>query len=142
MIFGPLALMVAALFTGAALYITWAEQPARLGLDDRSLLQQWKPSYARGFSMQASLAVIGFVFGVLSWLWTGEYIWLLGAVLLIANWPYTLYVIMPVNYQLNATPPEHAGPPTRALIEKWGRLHAVRTLLGALSTAVYFWAQM
>ena len=100
--FGPFALVTAALFTGAAVYINWAEQPARLGLDDRALLQEWKPSYARGFTMQAALAVIGFILGVLEWLMTSNWLWLAGAVVLVAAWPYTLFVIMPVNQRYSA----------------------------------------
>jgi hypothetical protein len=140
--FGPFALVAASLFTGAAVYINWAEQPARLGLDDRALLQQWKPSYARGFIMQASLAVIGGIFGILEWLVTGNLIWLAGGVVLLANWPFTLVMIMPVNNTLDATPPVHANARTRELVEQWGRLHAVRSTLGALSVALFLWASI
>jgi len=68
--------------------------------------------------------------------------WLAGALLMLANWPYTLVVILPVNKCLNATPLEAASAQTRAMIKTWGTLHAGRGALGLAATAVYLWAMI
>jgi hypothetical protein len=133
MLIGHLALVVTSLFTGAAFYVNFAEQPARLRLDDKALLTEWKPSYQRGFAMQASLAMLAFFLGAIAWWQTGILAFLLGALLILAPWPWTLLVIKPVNDTLMATDPAKAGPETRSLLHKWNRLHAVRTALGALA---------
>jgi hypothetical protein len=139
---GQLALVLSALFTGAALYINIAEQPARLRLDDPALLTEWKPAYQRGFAMQAPLALIGFLLALSAWWQTGCWPWLLGAAILVANWPYTLLVIMPTNRQLMAIEPAGAGPDSRVLVEKWAALHAGRTALGCAATLVFLWTSM
>ncbi|WP_246666014.1 DUF1772 domain-containing protein [Aquamicrobium sp. LC103] len=133
---------MAALFAGAAFYINIAEQPARLQLQEQPLLVQWKAAYKRGFVMQASLAVIGALLGAVAWWQTDHWLWLAGALVLIANWPYTLIVMMPLNRRLMETDPENAGAETREGLETWARLHANRTVLGCAATAIFLVASL
>ena len=137
-----LALVTAAIFAGAAIYINVAEQPARLRLDPGVLLTQWKLSYARGLIMQSSLIIMSGVLGVLAYFGTWDWRWLLGAVVILANLPYTLRVVFPVNKRLEATAPGYANAETRGLVETWGKLHAVRSALGLGATLIYLWAAL
>ena len=140
MLAGQLALILAAAFAGAAFYVNFAEHPARLALDDNNLLKQWKPSCDAGYTMQASLAAISAALGLLAAWITGDWRWIVGAVLIFANWPYTLIGVMPTNNRLKAIAETDAGPTSRAMLVSWGRLHAVRTMLGLAAILAYLWA--
>ena len=131
------ALLCAALFTGAVCYISFVEHPARLLLDDRALLAQWQPSYSRALPLQSGLAIAGSVAGFAAFYLSGNWLWVLGGVVLLANWPVTLLVIMPTNKRLKAIAPRQAGPESRGLLLKWGRLHDVRSGLGAAATLLF-----
>lgn len=134
---GLIALILTTLFAGAAAYIIVAEQPARLALTDAPLLLQWQESYPRAARMQAGLAVLASLVGVLAF-WRGRNpFWLVGAALMIANLPFTLMVIAPVNDALLVLGAEQAGAASRALIERWGSLHAVRAGLSVLAIAAF-----
>jgi|SRR5579859_3834880 len=135
MIAGLIALVAAAAFAGAAFYVGFAEQPARLALDDQALLKQWKPSYARGFTMQASLAVISAILGFIASWQLHDWRWAVAAAVILANWPYTLVVMLPTNKRIDAWPIETASSESRALIVRWGKMHALRTALGVAATA-------
>ena len=140
MIVGQLALIAAAAFAGAAIYVNVAEQPARLVLDDRAMLAQWKRSYDNASVMQAGLALVACALGVIAFFLSHDWRWLLGALLILAPWPWTIFVIMPVNRRLKATAPDAAQRATRASVEHWGRLHAGRSAFGIAATLVYLWA--
>ena len=140
MIVGQLALIAAAAFAGAAIYVNVAEQPARLVLDDRAMLAQWKRSYDNASVMQAGLALVACALGAVAFFLSHDWRWLLGSLLILAPWPWTIFVIMPVNRRLKAAAFDEAQSDTRASVEHWGRLHAVRSAFGIAATLVYLWA--
>ena len=89
--------------------------------------------------MQASLVIVGGVLGLAAFLSTFDWRWLLGAVVLLANWPYTIIVIMPTNRRLTETPVDAATMETRGMIRRWGILHAGRSALGFAATLIFMW---
>jgi hypothetical protein len=90
--------------------------------------------------MQAPLALLGCLLGLIAWWQTSQPGFLVGAIAMIAPWPWTLIRVKPTNDALLATEPGQAGPQTRALVVRWGALHGVRTALGALATLAFLWA--
>ena len=140
MLAGLIALSLGAAFWGAAFYIHMAEHPARMLLDDRNALAQWGPSYARAFNLQGGLAVLSGLAGFTAVWLTGNWCWAVGATLMLANWPYTVLGILPLNNRLKAISPEAAGSETRDMLNRWNRLHAVRTSLSGFATIAYLWA--
>jgi hypothetical protein len=125
------------LFTGAAIYVTLVEHPARMGLDTKAAATEWAPSYKRGKVMQAPLAILSFITGVLAWLFGGGIIWLVAAIVIGSVVPFTIVVILPINHQLQEPDRNLDSEETRKLLEKWGRLHAVRSGLSFVASVIY-----
>lgn len=132
-----IATLSCSMFSGAAVYINLVEHPARLGCGTLIAVTQWAPSYKRATPMQASLAVISLISGILAWLQSGDIGWLVGALLIGAVVPFTLIVIMPANDKLLSQDRDLSSPDTYALLKKWGRLHAVRSVFSALALVIY-----
>ena len=139
MVPGLAALILATLFAGAALYISLVEHPARMGLEDAPLLAQWQPSYKRALPIQAGLAMLGGAAGFLAWYGSREWQWVAGSLLLLANWPFTMLVIMPTNKRLMAMTPQEAGVGSRGLLHRWGNLHGIRSVLGSAASLLFAW---
>jgi hypothetical protein len=132
-----LATLSAALFAGAALYINVVEHPARMSLETRMAALQWAPSYKRATWLQAPLAIVSFLCGAAVWMRGGGAGWLVAALLVGTVVPITFAVIMPTNHKLLAPGRDLASLETRKLLVRWGRLHAIRTVLSLAGTAIY-----
>jgi Domain of unknown function (DUF1772) len=132
-----LAAVCAGLFAGASIYINAVEHPARLSCGTELALREFAPSYRRATVMQASLAGAGCATG----LWAGlvrDDPWIsLGAALLGAVVPFTLIVILPTNKQLLDPSLDPHGSRATELLGRWGRLHAVRTILSSAAFALF-----
>jgi Domain of unknown function (DUF1772) len=133
MLIQGLAILATALFTGAALYVSAVEQPARLTLPIETAIAEWRPSYARATVMQAGLAVLGTLLGIAAGLFSGGAIWIVAAFLLSAVVPFTLFAMWPTNKRLEDPALDLSSAEARDLLARWGRLHAVRTAISLVA---------
>jgi uncharacterized membrane protein len=124
-----IAIWAAGLFSGAALYVSLVEHPARMQCGTLLALTEFGPSYERGAAMQATLAVVGTLAGVAAGLTSGSTAWLTGSLLLFLVVPFTLIAIFPTNHKLLDPALDRSAPEAHRLLVRWGRLHEVRTVL-------------
>ena len=131
-----IAIMCSALFAGAALYVSIIEHPARMSAGIVVALQEFRPSYRRGAVLQVSMAVIAFVSSFALSLFTSQWIWFLGGGMTGLMLPFTLIFIMPTNRILLDTTSPLKESDARKLLDRWGRLHLIRTIAGMLGFAI------
>ena len=131
------ATVAAGLFAGAAIYINVAEHPARLECGVSLAATVFGPSYRRAAILQATLALIGTVAGLLAWQLGEGFAWLAGSILLFLVVPFTLVAIMGTNKRLLDPGLDRGSQEAQDLLVKWGRLHAVRSLAGGASFLVF-----
>jgi hypothetical protein len=131
------AALCAGLFAGAAIYINAVEHPARIACGTELAVREFAPSYRRATVMQASLAVIGCITGSVA-AWVGGDGWMAAAAILLgAVVPFTLLVILPTNNQLLNPTLDPRSPQAARLLDRWGRLHAIRSVLSAAAFVVF-----
>src|SRR5271154_2839979 len=131
---GPFALALAAAFSGAALYVNLVEQPARLALDDAAMLSEWGPSERRGVGLMATLSVRPAALGLVAYFASQDVRWAIGALIILLAWPYTLFVMSPLNNQILALAPRDIGA-ARVLVRQWGLLEYGQTGIGLVACA-------
>src|SRR5262245_9340534 len=131
------ALLASSLFAGAALYVSLVEHPARLSCGTELAATEFGPSYKRATIMQLALAVLAAIAGVIRGYLGDDPIWFVGAIAIVGVIPFTLLVMLPINNRILEPDRDKASAETRALLERWGRLHAVRTIV-SLGASVLF----
>jgi hypothetical protein len=136
---GLFAFATACAFFGAALYINIVEQPARLALDARSIVREWMTGNRRGFLMLAVLAIISALSGYAYWVRTSDVRWLVGAIIILASWPYAYFVMTPVNIWLYVMRRNAQPSVIRELTRDWGLLEWGQTAIGFGAACMFAW---
>jgi hypothetical protein len=139
MLFEWIATLCAGLFAGAAIYITLVEHPARLECGTELAATEFGPSYRRATLMQASLAALGLAAAIVAWIQGRGLLVLVGGLLLGAVIPFTFLVILPTNKRLLDPGLDRRSAEAAALLDRWGRLHAVRSMLSGLAFGLLVW---
>ncbi len=139
MLFELIATLCPGLFAGAAIYITLVEHPARLECGTELAATEFGPSYRRATLMQASLAAVGLAAALVAWIQGRGPLALVGGLLLGSVIPFTLMVILPTNKRLLDPVLDRRSAEAAALLERWGRLHAVRSVLSGLAFGLLAW---
>ena len=127
MLLEVIATLCTGLFAGAAIYINLVEHPARRETGTATAVRQWRPSYRRATVMQASLAVAGCLASLGAWVQGRGTPTLIAGLFIGFVVPFTLIVIFPTNKLLSDSGLDEASPRTAALLDKWNRLHGVRS---------------
>jgi len=128
-----MAVVACGLFAGAAIYVSLVEHPARVGCGSELAVREFRPSYSRGAVMQASLAVVGCVAGLLAGWQRADATVVVAAALLGLLVPFTLVVILPTNHRLLDPQLDVGSPEAARLLTRWGRLHAVRSVVSTMA---------
>ena len=123
--------LAAGLFAGAAIYVSAVEHPARVSCGTDLAVREFAPSYKRGAIMQASLALVGCMTGFIGGWQLNDMVSIIAALLLGAVVPFTLIFILPTNKRLLDPALDPHGAEASHLLNRWGRLHAVRSVLSA-----------
>src|SRR5918995_283434 len=132
-----IATLSSGLFTGASIYINLVEHPARMQTGIRPALTEFAPSYHRATVTQVSLAVAGFLSALIAWRSRSDVRWLIGGGLLVSVIPFTALVILPTNKKLLDPATANDLDLAERLLARWGKLHAVRSVLSLASLIIF-----
>jgi hypothetical protein len=133
------AVLSCSVFTGAAVYVSLVEHPARMECGVELAATEFPPSYRRGTIMQVTLAAVCLLSSIAAWFAGATFWWVVAGVLQFSVIPFTLIVILPTNKQLLKPSLDKRSADTGQLLARWGALHAVRSALSALALLLFLY---
>ena len=139
-VFEFIATLSASLFTGASIYINLVEHPARMSCGTAIAITEFAPSYKRATVMQVLLAATSFLSSLIAWFMDASIYWLIGGILIVTVIPFTVIAILPTNKQLLDSSLDRNSEYAHRLLHRWGKLHAVRSMLSLGSLVVFLYA--
>jgi hypothetical protein len=130
-----IAVLSCALFTGAAVYISLVEHPARMQCGVEIAATEFAPSYRRATVLQATSAAVGLISSA-RW----------GSILVAGCWSHAGQC-HPVHAACDSAHNKLLLSPTldkrsvdaERLLARWGSLHAVRSVLSGLALLLFLY---
>ena len=116
------AVLACGLFTGAAVYISLVEHPARMECGVEIAATEFPPRYRRASVMQATLAAVGLLSSIAASLAGATFWWLIAGVLLGSVIPFTLIVILADQQAVVEPCAGQAVSPNRSLTRPLGQV--------------------
>ena len=111
-----IAFLFCSIFFGDCFYISIVEHPARMVCPIPYALKQWRNSYPRAAKIQVFLSLVGSILATISYFSTGQSMWLMAALFLFVNFPYTIIFLLPTNGMLYKNDEEKT---VKQLLETW-----------------------
>jgi hypothetical protein len=82
---------------------------------------------------------VGLVSSIAAWLAGATFWWLVAGAFLGSVIPFTVFVILPTNKQLLSPALDRGSAETDRLLARWGRLHAVRSILSGIALLLFLY---
>src|ERR1700737_5125975 len=131
------SLLACGSFTGAAVYISLVEHPARMECGVEIATAEFPPSYHRGTILQVTSAAVCLLSSIAAWLAGATFWGVVAGGLQVSVIPFTLIFILPTNKQLLSPTLDRRSAQTERLLARWGALHAVRSVLSGAALLLF-----
>ncbi|WP_297478603.1 DUF1772 domain-containing protein [uncultured Photobacterium sp.] len=117
---------------GVALAALVVVHPILLTVSRQTAIEFFKPFFHRTHILVLSLSLVVTILALVASFVSSNWWWFGIALIMHINGPYTYLRMMPTNNRLMADDIDVDSEQTRNDLNKWGRLHAVRTMINGI----------